>query len=91
MKSLLALSPFQYTVCFMHLSLLYTLFSTHSKRRITQEIQEEGQQPTNIPKEENTALEVAFASDEELLRVYEVSEFSRQLLMELVGRPPRDL
>ena len=37
----------------MHLSLLYTLFSTHSKRRITQEIQEEGQQPTNIPKEEN--------------------------------------
>ena len=39
----------------------------------------------------DTPLEVAFVSDEELLGVYEVSEFDKQLLKELVERQPRDL
>ena len=39
----------------------------------------------------DTPLDVAFVSDEELLGVYEVSEFDKQLLKELVERQPRDL
>ncbi|MBQ6193670.1 MAG: tetratricopeptide repeat protein [Prevotella sp.] len=36
----------------------------------------------------NTPLELAFIDDEELLRVYEVSDFDKQLIMELTARKP---
>lgn len=39
-------------------------------------------------KKEDTPLEVAFVSDEDLLGVYEMGDFDQQLIMELVERRP---